>query len=295
MTKVSAITAGALLAICVMLVAAPAWAFGIDPPVWAVTGTGTANQFSGQNFLFAGEVNKLGAGSDIGLYIQGGSPSNNDFVPMYLILGIPNATASFTLPTITGEKVYFDAGTPNGSGIINAGAPNQTFTDTITPATSIAKVPGPGSTTVPLVWTGPNNQDVYDKLGLSGGPGSELFTNWVQYDAHLTPPITATQFLVAVYDVSKYTDTTSFTGEGLIDVTFSAGLPVGTFVVGYGCQGGSCDANGPNPFATPFTQAGIITEGRTPPTQVPQPATLMVLGVSLISFVVGSAFKRRIS
>jgi hypothetical protein len=294
MKKFSVITPGALLAICLVLLAGPAWALGIDPPVWAVTGTGVANQFSGQNFLFANEVNKLGAGTDIGLYVQGGSPSNTDFAPMYLILGIPNVSASFTLPTITSEKVYYDAGTPNGSGIINAGAPNVTASTVISASTLIGQVPGPGSTTVPLVWTGSPNS-VYDALGLGGADASENFTNWVSYETHLSPAIVATQFLIAVYDVSSFTHTASFTGEGLIDVKFSAGLPIGTYVIGYGCQNADCINSNPNPFSTPFTQSGIITQGRTPPTQVPQPATLMVLGVSLVSFVVGSAFKRRIS
>jgi hypothetical protein len=224
-------------------------------------GTGTANQFAGQKFLFSNEVNQLGNTSELGLYVQGGSPSNTDFSPMYLILGFVNQNASFTLPTITKETVYNNAGTPNGSGIINAGAANVNGTATISALTSINSVPGPGSTSLPLVWTGTPNS-AYDALGLGGADASENFTNWVAAEAHLSPAIVATQFLLAAYDISSFTHTSSFTGNGLIDLTFSGILPAGTMAIGFGCQAADCSAN-PNPFSNAFTQSGI-TQG--PPT-----------------------------
>jgi len=289
-TKRSLLTPGALFAMFVVLLATPAWALSLDPPLWTVSGTGTANQFYGQTFLFNNEVNKLGTGTDIGLYVQGGSPSNTSFDPMYLILGFVNQGLSFTPPNIATETVYNDAGSPNGSGIINAGTPDVTASTAITPAASVAAVPGPGSTTVPLVWTGTPNS-VYDALGLGGADASENFVNWVTAESKLTPPIVASQFLIVVYDISSFTGTSSFTGQGLIDFTFSGALPLGTFAIGYGCQSADCSAN-PNPFANPFTQSGITTEGPHPPTEIPQPAALVLLGVSLVAFVVRGAYKR---
>jgi hypothetical protein len=224
-------------------------------------GTGTTNQFAGQNFLFSNEVNQLGNTKELGLYVQGGSPNNTNFSPMYLILGFVNENASFTLPTITGEKVYNNAGTPNGSGIINAGAPNVTSSTVINPLSSINGVPGPGSTSLPLVWTGTPNS-AYDALGLSGADASENFTNWVAAEAHLSPAIVATQFLLAAYNVSSFTGTSSFTGNGLIDLTFNGTLPAGTMAIGFGCQSANCGAN-PNPFGNPFTQSGITQAAPT--------------------------------
>src|SRR5258708_7631462 len=262
MTRVSSM-------LLVLLVAASFCAFAQtgDPPLWSVVSTGTANQFSGQNFLLAGEVNKLGVTNEVGLYVQGGDPKNKDFNPYYLILGFVNASGSFTAPTITSETVYDNAGTPSGSGLINAGTPDATGSTTINPMTMVPAIAGNGSAgnagPLPASWTGSPNT-VYGFLGLTGAGGSESFGNWSTAEAALTPSITASSFLIAVYDLSSFTNNANFTGNGLVDVAFNSTLPVGTIVLGYGCQGsGSQCTNSSNPFANPFTQSGIVNGGST--------------------------------
>jgi hypothetical protein len=231
----------ALLAMCAL----GSWAQLVDPPLWTVSGTGTANQFAGQNFLLSGppEVNKLGSGNEAGLYIQGGSPNKTNFNPFYLILGFVN-TASPSAPTITNVSVYNNAGTPNGTGIINAGTPSSTTSTSI----SASSISSP--------WTGTPN-DVYSFLGstFAGGNNSENFTNWVAAEAALG--ITATKFTIGVYDLSSFTNNSSFTGNGLVDMTFSSALPTGTMVIGFGCGPANCQSN-PNPFSNAFTQSGIV-------------------------------------
>jgi len=266
MTRVSSM----LLVLLVLLLAASFSAFAQigDPPLWSVVSTGTANQFSGQNFLLAGEVNKLGVTNEVGLYVQGGDPNNKDFNPYYLILGFVNASGSFTAPSITSETVYDNAGTPSGSGIINAGTPDATGSTTINPMTSVPAIAGNGSAgnagPLPASWTGSPDKTVYDFLGLTGAGGSESFTNWSAAEAALTPSITASSFMIAVYNLSSFTNNANFTGNGLVDVAFNSTLPVGTMVVGYGCQGsGSPCTNASNPFANPFTQSGIVNGGST--------------------------------
>ena len=113
----------------------------LDPPLWTGSSTGTANQFSFQNFLTGSgggacsgtctEVNGLGTiVGNLAIYVQGGDFGNVNtpqpgVEPLYLLLGIPTGP-SFTpsIPKITDITTYADAG-GNSSGIVDAGSPSS--------------------------------------------------------------------------------------------------------------------------------------------------------------------------
>jgi hypothetical protein len=67
-------------------------------------------------------------------------------------------------------------------------------------------------------------------------------------------------------------DDRRFRGKDLINVDIG-NMPNGTFAVGYGE-----DASG-TPYVNPFTEAGLID---TPPVTAPEPASLLLLGTSLL-------------
>jgi len=129
---------------------------------------------------------------------------------------------------------------------------------------------------------GPN--DAYSQAGpnppgtgLTGlGALGELGVNWsAAYSAVIGGSVS--QFQLFVYTVNLNPD---LNAKGTFQVNFS-NLPVGTFVIAYGCQGqidpkATCsDTNtNPNPFGTPFTEAGLA---------VPEPASLSLLCVSLVA------------
>jgi hypothetical protein len=63
-----------------------------------------------------------------------------------------------------------------------------------------------------------------------------------------------------------------------VDVTFGSKLPLGTFVVAYGCASGFPCGSG-DIYATPFTQSGQAG------LHVTEPTTLLVLATDLFGFV----------
>ena len=98
--------------------------------------------------------------------------------------------------------------------------------------------------------------DAYQALGLSDpastAGNSESFVNWAAADAAVLG-LTANNFGVYVYELSN----TGLLGHpSTVDVTFGSALPVGTFVVAYGCASTGWRATG-DIYSTPFTQAGL--------------------------------------
>jgi hypothetical protein len=96
---------------------------------------------------------------------------------------------------------------------------------------------------------------------------------------------------VTSYDVYLAEAATSLNQNYLLDVTDS-GLPRGTFISAFAedsskCPGAHCTA-----VDAPFTEAGL-TGGDSPPTNVPEPASLLLLGTSLLGAGVLSRRRRR--
>jgi hypothetical protein len=226
--------------------AVPSWA---SSTIHVGSGAGTACATGGCP-VYNGETNNFG-NSGIDLYQNsGGAPDLVDSA--LLILAVPNDTASGSLTgagssTITGASLFdpYPGGTPA--------------------ALSIAF----GSTSFGLNGNGfeglMSSGDIYGFLGLSGNNSNNManLTTWDLAVDH----ITATDFGIYVYALN----TSSFGGQDLIDIGL-AGLPEGTFAVGYGE-----DANGKS-YDTPFTEAGF----NDTPVPVPEPRTIMLFGAGLL-------------
>ena len=249
------------------MLVAPACAELLDPATLHTgTGAGTACATGGCYVYPPGapnEVNGLGA-SHFDLYQQSnGADSLN---PVLLIFGVPNNPTN-TIGNITGAQLYdpYPGGAPQ-SLPIQAGS---TAYGLNVPNTGLA-----GEMT---------SGDVYTFLGL-GGAGvdkSNSFKNWADADSAVNG-ITAANFSIYVFTLDLTGATGGFGGNDLINVDIS-NMPNGTFVVGYG-------ETSDHAYVNPFTEAGLTD---APPTSVPEPASLVLLGTSLLTAGVLSRRRRQ--
>jgi hypothetical protein len=166
--------------------------------------------------------------------------------PVMLILGIPDL--SLAAPTLAvSDKAGFD----NVS--VDLG-------DTQT------RYGGTWNTTTGFAGTFSNLTDpkVYNYIGFTPkGSDSENYTNW-------SGATGLTQWNLFVYAITF--DPQMEQGDY---VEFNTSLPVGSYVIGYGCEAvdstGKCTGKGTTE-STPFTFAGMV-----PTTRVPEPATVGML------------------
>lgn len=204
-----------------------------DPEVLFI-GTGTGTPCAGGGCpLYGNEVNGIGV-SLLSIHENGvGQPPLIN--PLLLIIGVPNAPSGFAAPDISSVS--------SGTGQLGGASAYMGSWDPTT---------GFGGT-----FTSSSGGSVYSFLGLVfPASASESFANWSSAEQYVTG-ITPTGFGIYVYTLMN----TGISGGSTIDISFASPLPVGTFVVAYGCSqvasDGSCSPMG-NVFGTPFTQSGLV-------------------------------------
>ena len=220
--------------------------------------------------IYQNEVNAFGPNS-LTMYGNGGKWTA--LTPFYLILGMPNTStntygANYTLPNVT----LSSPATPCPTTGVGTPAP---------PISNCYQKLGYEGTYGPSFSKTPN--DVYNFLHLTTvgptGSASESLTNWQTWDKAVNG-ITANSFSIYLYLLWA-----NLGGHGTsLTVNFTnASIPKGTFAVGFACGAPSCSSS-PNPYTTPFTEAGLQTS-QTPPVQTPEPTSVMELGLALFGLV----------
>jgi hypothetical protein len=206
-----------------------------DPEVLFI-GTGTGTPCAGGGCpLYGNEVNGIGA-TLLSIHENGaGQPPLTN--PLLLIIGVPNDSSGSAAPDISSVS-------PLGAGDLGG---DKTYYKGSWDTTT-----GFGGT-----FTSSSGGSVYSFLGLvfPASP-SESFANWSSAEQYVTG-ITSAGFGIYVYTLNN----TGISGGSTIDISFASSLPVGTFVVAYGCSqvasDGSCRPMG-KVFGTPFTQSGLV-------------------------------------
>lgn len=219
-------------------------------------------------YLYNGtDVRSIGA-SQLGIEQNAGG-ANALGNPLLLILGVPNAGP---LPT---------SGIPGGGG-------GPFFAPTITVTNGgNGTLGGPGvygGSWDPIFGFGGSfdasaSGSVYDFLGLTGPTNSSnSFTNWSGADSAVNG-ITARSFGIFVYQLTD-TNINTAGGKQLVNVSFGAGLPVGTFAVAYGQTAYGASPGGPSIFDTPFTESGLVNHHNH---EVPDPGTLFLIAGGMLA------------
>jgi len=229
-----------------------------DPEVLFI-GTGIGTPCAGGGCpLYGNEVNGIGV-SLLSIHENGaGQPPLVN--PLLLIIGVPNPSGGFIAPGI--DSVSAGTGQLGGA---------NAYMGTWNTST------GFGGT-----FTSSSGGSVYSFLGLVfPASASESFANWSSAEQYVTG-ITPAGFGIYVYTLND----TGISGGSTIDISFASSLPVGTFVVAYGCSqvasDGSCRPMG-KVFGTPFTQSGLVI--------TPEADTLALLAFGLV--FVGIALRGR--
>lgn len=179
---------------------------------------------------------------------------------LLLVLAVPN-TVTFTAPTSVTETDYDSSGTliaePNPQATL------QSTTGTLTAASG-------------------SNADVYSALGLPEvSPHSDNFANLTGASGIPTVDSSATSFSIYEYLVTG----SELVANGYAQFQFGSNLPGGIYAFGYGCEGTggfptNCTTDNPNPYDTPFTEAGL-TDGPGVPS-VPEPTSIVLFGTVMI-------------
>jgi hypothetical protein len=167
--------------------------------------------------------------------------------PVMLIIGIPDL--SLTAPTLT-------VSTTSGFDSVSTdlGDTQNRYGGTWNTTTGFAGT-----------YSSSASGSVYDYIGFSpSGSASENYPNWSDASG-----LTSWNLFVYAITFDPHMEHGDY-------VEFDTSLPVGTFVVGYGCEslnriGNACGGQG-DTESTPFTFAGMV-----PTTSVPEPATLLLL------------------
>lgn len=207
---------------------------------------------------FNGEVNNINGGVlDIFQQSNGAGSLN----PVLLILGVPNGPLVNPGSFISGATIY---------------APYSGTSDSNVPTGPVTWSYGSAAFHLAGFDGAMTSGDVYGFLGLSGNH-SNSFTNWSGADALMNIPVTG--FNIYTFQLDS---PVPFGANDLINISLGD-VPEGSFAVSYGAAGAG------QRYDTPFTQAGLRD---TPPTPIPEPDTLTLLGAGLATLT-GAAFWRK--
>jgi hypothetical protein len=172
--------------------------------------------------------------------------------PVMLIFGIPNAAVAPAVTTGSMSGGFTSVGVDLGD-------------------TQSSRYGGSWNSTTGFAgnFNNTTNPKVYEFIGFPKGSDSENYTNWSGATG------------ISSWNLFVYALTFSPTQMQRGDyVEFATSLPVGSFVIGYGCEqlaaGGNCKNAGATD-STPFTFSGLVT-------QVPEPASLTLLGLGFLTF-----------
>jgi len=218
------------------------------------------------NFLYNGtELNTVGQ-STLDIYQNSnGAPALDS--PVYLILGVANDTSGTTFDTssFTSASIGANSVTIGGVTTSTTTVMDASHTDAYTVASTI--------------------------MGQDWGQTdhSNSFGNWSDAYQSVINNIIINNFelYIVAFDTGLFSSTD---GYDMLDINFTNPIPVGTFAIAYGTN---IETN--KLYDTPFTQAGLETSssssssstsgGTSSGTPLPEPATLPLMIVGLISLV----------